>query len=318
MSPLTLKLHFTGLCSFKPWLDISQPNNGATVVLPNSRNSPCEKHYAAVLCSSSFVFGDPSNRPPNRQFLSKGYREYGLSGPIDVFFIESERLQIHDVSFVNGKPQIKDPGYLSQLRFMSGSAGAGYGCPKQSNSEDFAWVAPMKQGGAPEMDSAHSGATPDLDVVSVQVELNRGTLTTGGFLTVVPPEQSERYIVLWEFNESYSALAEQAVCTIEEIAAQAIALVSSPIAPSPSKQNLILKPPTGADTITAWVVNLPYADILEANPPSPLHDDLHFHEYYRLARSTSPGWPIPRNPVPCCTAFQNVSNPQCPPSRFEP
>jgi hypothetical protein len=306
---LKVKIHFTGLCAFVPDKDVKVEENEAAVILVNARCSPHEAHHALLFADAKDVYPMPTPDQPRRKpHLSFMFRETKLDDP----FAVNGCLLGGEVLTLVGRTQQLPRVELKRdrLKFATGDHDPDNPCPTNEEEDQrlISWVAQNPGTLNPEVCSTMERS----DLIAVRMKLTEGDLFCGGF-RMVP-----RGVVRWKFGEGQStALAEEVVYEHEfadDSGVVGINLESEPFRDQLPHDDLFLHGKD--DVVEVWIVNMPLASVLEADPERPMDPDHHFHEFYRLCIGTIPTI-IPEPDLNSfCPRFQAASNPKCPPTLF--
>ena len=295
-----VELRFTGLCAFVPEKPIDQPDNEATVLLVNARESEHGPHHALFFCEPQFYEATAGNRPHATQFDYK-------KPPITL--MKACALSGEAITIVgrNAAGERIEPN-RNGLTFVTGLREPGSLCPDEEDYTDFSWVArnpfPLK----PEV-----LASTDPNLLGVKMRLTQGELKCAAF------RKTGRGIVRWMFGSATSeALAEEVLYELEfpdDRGVTHVILESTPFLGG-TQADLVLTPRADLNLVEGWIVNMPLAGLIGVDPERPMESDHHYHEYYRFCEGT-PSGPIPiPDTVSFCPLFIAASNPKCPPTMF--
>ena len=328
-----LRLFFSGLCGFVPSSSLASAvvtvvNVSAVRVLltdargshPNHGPHQHEHHEPVLVVPNAWVVNTAPYRQPTRTFTKSG------SGTLyAVFYLADQDLEISGAS--------------GGVNVTVGKADV---CPAANETTSFAWVAPMEGinpgHGAARKDCFRPGGDPNnpvYDAVVARVRLTGGTLTTSRFSRETETGPHRDKIIHWGFktlsgtgpSTLHQALAEETELS-HPLTGRAIELTTVYLRNGSTTSETIRLKASGTEDIEAYVLNMPWPDILGTRPvPSPVparQEDFHFEHFYPLLDNppADKQVPVPLNPHDYCPDPSHpgpaVSNPQCPPSQYAP
>jgi hypothetical protein len=288
----TLKVRFTGLCSF-----VRNDAGGMRVVLVNARDNvhgSMEPHTPAILVD--LKDWNVSGRPISFQFDGRKAR-FG-SQTMAAYELDKETISVSP----SGVLQQVWPKLLRD-------------CPTpnpRGDIESLRWMAEMKEVGAGVMlRTAYAGTK---DVLAI-LDINTGdTLKTNSHAF----HKGNGHIAKWQHtapNGSTTgiprALAEEIDWTFQ---------IGASVTIGASKGNIDLTPKTGGPLLV-WIVNQPPADLTADRSGPRRTPDVHFEAYYMLAKikPSSTFIPNPLGPAQDCgrAPTEGATNPRCPVALFD-
>jgi hypothetical protein len=281
-----LFLRFTGLCAF-----VATPSRSAVrVVLVNARDHSHgqnhEPHHAALLVPERHW--DGTLRQPNFIFDDKARNEARMCA----FLLEAEDFVVDPP----GTGIVLEPGPADTAE-----------CPV-SNTTGYLWISEVKKAGAGPMHSDML-TKKKLENTIARFRFTSGTFKTDAFRRVSP---ISRDIIKWKLGDIKRSLAEEVLLFRDDLAGGGIALKGTDFSGGTSTISLREK----SGRLEAWIVNMPLLDILGARKSDPFSPDHHFLHFHRLATSAGSMIPVPLSEV-CSGGVGSLSNPKCPPARFE-
>lgn len=305
----TFQLNFTGLCAFSPGA------GSKTVVLGNSRDHGGEPHIPVLLADRSSAVINGGARPFDRdRELDSGARYFGYDRMVGWTLAREIQGETKGENLTLS-PLVEDfsvaPGPPPDAT-----------CPT-IDPEGFGWVASMQSAEGAQFDPTVL-TTRDTDRVLARCLVDHGRLATAHFAG--GPGRPFR----WAYLRNGSEQPDHAPRAIAEVAhvtgtfsGDQIRIRSQDFDGSPLADIVLDR--QGGPLLTAWLVNMPLADILADRPQDPPAYP-HFQHFYRLSDKPG-GLRFPHRQGRCNLevdsfvlrpkGFHAPTNPKCPPVMFE-